>query len=189
MYYEEADGNAVGVINDYDMAIATDRAGEPSSKHRTGTKPFMAKALHRPRPPVQGYRHDLESLLYCFYFISLADVNSQDRKTKESGYRNFLLNWYTMSNEELLSAKSVFWEGPLRGLPPWIEYRGMYDWANNFRNLFIQGFVKEQLMAEGAKVHEIETYGNVMTFDEVAKCFDLIPKHMKNRLEVSPPQP
>jgi serine/threonine protein kinase len=52
-----------GVLNDLDLAVNVD-VKSTSSKHRTGTKPFMAIDLFRPVPTVHRFRHDLESSLF-----------------------------------------------------------------------------------------------------------------------------
>jgi hypothetical protein len=63
-------GNKVyGVLNDMDLAVSVG-VTNPSSKQRTGTKPFMATDLLRPGPPVHMYRHDLESMFYVLVWIT-----------------------------------------------------------------------------------------------------------------------
>jgi serine/threonine protein kinase len=62
------DGNIYAVLNDLDLAVNADVQSQ-SSKHRTGTKPFMAIDLLSGEPTVHMYRHDLESLFYVLVWI------------------------------------------------------------------------------------------------------------------------
>ncbi|KAF5358716.1 hypothetical protein D9757_013032 [Collybiopsis confluens] len=73
MYRREGD-NVYGVLNDFDLSSFRTRMDEgPTSKHRTGTKPFMAyDLLDTAWDKVHRYRHDLESLFYIILiFLSL----------------------------------------------------------------------------------------------------------------------
>ncbi|KAK7036605.1 hypothetical protein VNI00_011538 [Paramarasmius palmivorus] len=63
-----------GVLNDFDLACFIDDHKSPTSKHRTGTKPFIATDLLSPvssDPTGQKHyvRYDLESFLYVFAWI------------------------------------------------------------------------------------------------------------------------
>ncbi|KAF5349062.1 hypothetical protein D9757_012207 [Collybiopsis confluens] len=71
MYRREGD-NVYGVLNDFDLSsFRTHMDKGPTSKHRTGTKPFMAYGLLRTdRDKVHRYRHDLESLFYIILILS-----------------------------------------------------------------------------------------------------------------------
>ena len=62
-------GNVYAVLNDLDLAVNVD-AQSPSSKHRTGTKLFMAIDLLSEESTVHLYRHDLESLFYVLVWIT-----------------------------------------------------------------------------------------------------------------------
>ena len=61
--------NIYAVLNDFDLAVSAD-VKSMSSKHRTGTKPFMAIDLIHPDPTVHLYRHDLESMFYVLVWIT-----------------------------------------------------------------------------------------------------------------------
>jgi transcriptional regulator of met regulon len=73
MWYE-IDGERIGVLNDYDLSSLADEPG-PRGNERTGTVPFMALDLlteEGQRGEVEHlYRHDLESFMWCFAWISL----------------------------------------------------------------------------------------------------------------------
>jgi hypothetical protein len=66
-----------GVLNDLDLAVDAD-VKSASSKHRTGTKPFMAIDLLRPDPPMHMYRHDLESIFYVVVWITSRFHNGEE---------------------------------------------------------------------------------------------------------------
>ena len=61
--------NVYAVLNDLDLSVDVD-VQSPSSKHRTGTKPFMAIDLLSAESAVHLYRHDLESLFYVLVWIT-----------------------------------------------------------------------------------------------------------------------
>ncbi|KAG1816325.1 uncharacterized protein BJ212DRAFT_1480776 [Suillus subaureus] len=68
------DGKRIGVLNDYDLSSLANVQG-PQGNERTGTVPFMALDLlteEGQRGEVKHlYRHDLESFMWCFAWISL----------------------------------------------------------------------------------------------------------------------
>jgi hypothetical protein len=57
------------VLNDFDVTVSAD-VKTTSTKHRTGTKPFMTIDLIHPDPTVHVYRHDLESMFYVLVWIT-----------------------------------------------------------------------------------------------------------------------
>ncbi len=67
-------GRICGVLNDFDLSSFRDSTS-PSSKQRTGTRPFMAREFHSnlEAPPVHLYRHDLESLFYVMFVLVIAN--------------------------------------------------------------------------------------------------------------------
>jgi hypothetical protein len=73
MWYKK-DGKLIGVLNDYDLSSLATEPG-PRGYERTGTVPFMAIDLltkRGQRGEVKHlYRHDLESFVWCFAWISL----------------------------------------------------------------------------------------------------------------------
>ncbi|KAG2096069.1 uncharacterized protein F5147DRAFT_763584 [Suillus discolor] len=68
------DGKQIGVLNDYDLSSLADDSG-PRGNERTGTVPAMALDLlieEGQRGEVKHlYRHDVESFMWCFAWISL----------------------------------------------------------------------------------------------------------------------
>ncbi|PSS17152.1 hypothetical protein PHLCEN_2v3210, partial [Hermanssonia centrifuga] len=95
--FEIRDGAVKFIVIDFDLATTVDSEGEPfaapSSKHRTGTLPFMAHELltdmSQPKPPPPDYqrithrlRHDFESLFYLCLFCVFTMVKVEDEKTR-----------------------------------------------------------------------------------------------------------
>ncbi|KAG1803457.1 hypothetical protein EV424DRAFT_1647590 [Suillus variegatus] len=76
MWYWQ-DGKRIGVLNDYDLSSLADDTGSRGNEC-IGTIPFMAIDLLRltgQRGEVKHlYRHDLESFMWCFAWISLKGV-------------------------------------------------------------------------------------------------------------------
>ncbi|KAG1762327.1 hypothetical protein EV702DRAFT_332282 [Suillus placidus] len=72
------DGKRIGVFNDYDLSSLVDEPG-PRGNERTGTVPFMAldllTAKARRDEVKRLYRHDLESFIWVFAWISLRYEN------------------------------------------------------------------------------------------------------------------
>src|ERR1700761_921021 len=64
-------GEVYGVLNDFDLATCIDDLDRiPTSKYRTGTRPFMAYEQHDINwngPP--HYRHDAESFFYLILIL------------------------------------------------------------------------------------------------------------------------
>ncbi|KIK33486.1 hypothetical protein CY34DRAFT_813573 [Suillus luteus UH-Slu-Lm8-n1] len=75
MWYTK-DGKLIGVLNDYDLSSLATEPG-PRGNERTGTLPFIMMAIdlltkRGQRGEVKHlFRHDLESFVWCFAWISL----------------------------------------------------------------------------------------------------------------------
>jgi hypothetical protein len=68
MFYRDECGKVAAVLIDYDLATMPPFDKDPTSKHLTGTAPFMAYELLCLDPNVtyqHGLHHDLESCFYC----------------------------------------------------------------------------------------------------------------------------
>jgi hypothetical protein len=94
MWYEK-DGKLIGVLNDYDLSSLVDEPG-PRGNECTGTVPFMACDLLTEKG-LRGevkhmYRHDLESFVWCFAWISL---RYKERVLRPRGSRPFD-DWATL---------------------------------------------------------------------------------------------
>ncbi|ETW75472.1 hypothetical protein HETIRDRAFT_461331 [Heterobasidion irregulare TC 32-1] len=83
-------GKPYGILIDWDLAIdmklREDDGDGPSSRYRTGTGPFMAIDLLKPKMgPPHYYRHDLESFFYillwsaCTFLLNGTEVKKQHK--------------------------------------------------------------------------------------------------------------
>ncbi|KAH7918217.1 hypothetical protein BV22DRAFT_994988, partial [Leucogyrophana mollusca] len=72
MYYRDALGRAVGVLNDFDLSSLADNEGL-SGHQRMGTVPFMARGLLSPEgldgEITHMYRHDAESFIWVLVWV------------------------------------------------------------------------------------------------------------------------
>ncbi len=110
--YEVRNGKVCFILNDFDLATVVTDEGEPSavasSKHRTGTLPFMAyellKDMTRSNKNGSGprvmhrLRHELESLLYVTVWSTVATPDAEGKKTE---FVDYLRTW------EMGTVKSV----------------------------------------------------------------------------------
>jgi hypothetical protein len=90
------------VLNDFDLAGSAD-VKSMSSKHRTGTKPFMAIDLIHPDPTVHMYRHDLESMFYVLVWITSRFHDGQEIVDPP------LQEWADSGSATLLKEKNYSW--------------------------------------------------------------------------------
>jgi hypothetical protein len=89
-----------GVLNDFDLGKDL---SQPTSKQRTGTKPFMAcDLLVLDNPPAHVYRFDLESLFYVMVF---AVYHYHDKKEIDGPPYKL---WEELGTEALLEKKKAF---------------------------------------------------------------------------------
>ncbi|THV01018.1 hypothetical protein K435DRAFT_963697 [Dendrothele bispora CBS 962.96] len=91
-----------GVLNDLDLSSPLTNRPSATSKHRTGTRPFMAYELQDPAKKVTPlYRHDLESLFYVILCLSCR----YNRQGKEDFPDRYAV-WYTGSDQVVSGLKS-----------------------------------------------------------------------------------
>ncbi|KAF8177018.1 hypothetical protein BJ912DRAFT_908859 [Pholiota molesta] len=112
--YRKVNGGICGVLSDYDLSLFFNKpkAG-PSSKQRTGTRPYMAIDLLQPTPTKHLYRHDLESLFYVILVLV-----TRYKKGKEIINKPPVQKWFQQSPIELREAKLAFFLSELPALHP-----------------------------------------------------------------------
>ncbi|KAA1478354.1 hypothetical protein DENSPDRAFT_743249, partial [Dentipellis sp. KUC8613] len=67
MFRRDKKKHPSGILNDWDLGEVVSANPEDyiaTSRHSTGTLPFMAMELLSEEPPVHIYRHDLESFFW-----------------------------------------------------------------------------------------------------------------------------
>ncbi len=110
-------GRICGVLNDFDLSSFRDNTA-PSSKQRTGTRPYMARELHQQEEKSirHLYRHDLESLFYVLLLLTgayvLLDKPEVDSITKEKCYlvgdkNSPYKQWSCLPEDKLRSQKDA----------------------------------------------------------------------------------
>ncbi|KAJ7808404.1 hypothetical protein B0H14DRAFT_2380596 [Mycena olivaceomarginata] len=119
------DGRVCGVLNDFDLAVRLDQLRYSTSNRHTGTKPYMAIDLLFPEHPLHLYRHDLESLLYVFVFLTCEIEDSP------------LAHWEKLAIKTLSSEKQA---AMTNGFPPFRpHFQQFCPWIAGLRALFREG--------------------------------------------------
>ncbi|KIK59150.1 hypothetical protein GYMLUDRAFT_202102, partial [Collybiopsis luxurians FD-317 M1] len=102
--FRRIEGKIYGVLNDFDLATCIDDLDRtPTSKHRTGTRPFMAYEQHYINwngPP--RYRHDAESFFYLILILG-CDYSRPGKKVKDPPFQA----WINGGDEYLFDKKSI----------------------------------------------------------------------------------
>ncbi|KAJ3880856.1 protein kinase [Lentinula edodes] len=125
--YRRKNGKVYGVLNDFDLSSRVrDMDKGPTSKQRTGTRPFMSLDLLN--PDWEGghlYRHDLESLFYIMLCLACRyeapGVPSPDPRPYSE--------WFSGTDADVLSNKSKFLLNALsKGLPVQPYFSSFKQW-------------------------------------------------------------
>jgi serine/threonine protein kinase len=166
------DDNVYAVLNDLDLAVSAD-VKSTSSKHRTGTKPFMAIDLIHPDPTIHMYRHDLESIFYVLVWITSRFHDGQEIADPP------LQEW--ADNDDLLlveKKRSFFLSMP----PRTKQFESFGRWVVSMQTMFRDGFSsKTQYLAELSVAEsqaqrlahfDDETLSNLITFDRFQAVLD-----------------
>ncbi len=114
--WHERRGRICGVLNDFDLSSFRENTS-PSSKQRTGTRPFMAKEFHvnPSSPPLHLYRHDLESIFYVLFILVVAhkllDVPQYDSRAEKCYLELNCLSkygdWLHLEDYQLQTEKTI----------------------------------------------------------------------------------
>ncbi|KAF5365891.1 hypothetical protein D9757_011027 [Collybiopsis confluens] len=136
MFRREGD-QVYGVLNDFDLSsLLTHMDKSPTSKHRTGTKPFMAQDLLDLKwDKAHLYRHDLESL---FYIILILSCHYTDPTTRTSSLP--FADWFDGLDQFLGSLKLDFLHSLSTDLPVQTYYNGFTQWLPRIRQMLNQGY-------------------------------------------------
>ncbi|KAJ7614203.1 hypothetical protein DFH06DRAFT_1484423 [Mycena polygramma] len=167
MFRTSKEGTVYGVLNDYDLAeFYKPEPQPPSSKQRTGTKPYMAIDLLVRNPPKHQYRHDLESFLYVLVFLT-CEIGRSDLDT-----------WNNLGMDGLRKDKTTAMNttGFPRQTP---ECAVFYGWVGRLRALFRKGYAERERHQEDLQFGGAEgafdelTLGGVVTGDAFEAILDL----------------
>ena len=167
MLRKEGD-NVYAVLNDLDLAVSAD-VKSTSSKHHTGTKPFMAIDLIHPDPTVHMYRHDLESLFYILVWITSRFNDGQEIADPP------LQEWADNGDLILVEKKRSFF----MSMPPrrTEQFESFGRWIVSMQTMFRDGFsLKTKYLAElleaSSLFFEDEMFGGLVTFDKFQGILD-----------------
>ncbi|KAJ6459441.1 hypothetical protein C8R47DRAFT_994570 [Mycena vitilis] len=172
LMFQRIGDDVYGILKDFDIA-ATEWPF--SSKHRTGTRVYTAADLLVDDPPKHLYRHDLESFLYVFVFLT-CEIDGSD-----------LGSWHTLGMKALRDNKfAVFKE---KEFPPQKSECGKFLlWVILLRALFLDGFSNRDKHVSARRVAQLGagpmpasfndlTLGGAVTFEAFAGV--LVPEHLR----------
>ncbi|KAF5383940.1 hypothetical protein D9757_007392 [Collybiopsis confluens] len=179
MYRREGD-NVYGVLNDFDLSSFRTRMDEgPTSKHRTGTKPFMARdLLHAEWDKVHRYRHDLESLFYIILILSCHYSNPTTHAPNLQFSR-----WFDGADQEIAYAKLDFLQLASPN-PPVQPYFGAFSkWLRIIRRMFGEGYKSRPPASDSsdedaaaAENYDWDTLKGNVTYAKMMKAMGLFDK-------------
>jgi hypothetical protein len=182
LMFKHKEGEAKGIVNDWDMASILNDAGEvPNStaKHRTGTVPFMARDLLVPVPPAHLYRHDLESFMYILVWAAIHyDLKT---KTRSEEIHPELRLWGDKKFKLALNAKETFvlTRGSKQTIFNFVreEFKGLLeDWIKPVVRLFREADWKATRCEEDGLEYDDVTGGGFLTFKEFMKTIGATPR-------------
>jgi len=162
-----------GVLNDFDLAVLRD-VQSPSSKQRTGTKPFMAIDLLHRDAPIHMYRHDLESMFYVLLWITSRFHNGEEIANPP------LQDWADKDGMALLDRKRGFisYEAPPAPTPHFVSLRRC--WVIPMLKMIRSGFsMRANLLLEketpesDTLYFDDETLGGLVTLDKFQAILDI----------------
>lgn len=147
MWRQNRLGIICGVLNDFDLSSYRDDLGA-TSRHRTGTRPFMSFELLKNdkegRPPQHLYRHDLESILYAV--LLLTRCHQLDETLPEGGSQLVrvacpkLDGWVHLPCDRLQSEKELFFTTSDPKIEPTTTFKESKPWLKRLYNIFRTGF-------------------------------------------------
>ena len=162
-----------GVLSDFDLSIPIERmTNSPSSKQRTGTKPYMAIELLQHPPPTHLYRHDLESLFYVIVILT-----SRYHEGRELTENPPLQAWFDLGADDLSGRKESFMMNRGVAPQPTLHFQKIEGVISSMRKMFRHAFLaqadyidKKRKMVAGEKqaVPEFDesTLGGHINFDK-----------------------
>ena len=156
MMCRKKDGKVFGVLNDYDLAIFKSNHA-PSSKTRTGTKPFMAIDLLGNPTDIHRYRHDLESMFYAIVYVTSRYHEGQELDDPP------LQCWEELGEVALKAEKALFITG---ALPPSSRlFENFIVWTRKMRAALSQGRTAYADYTDGLREVAQSTAVNLSEFD------------------------
>ncbi|KAJ3768525.1 protein kinase [Lentinula raphanica] len=191
--FRRKEGKVYGVLNDFDLSSTVDRMAQgPSSKERTGTRPFMSPDLldshwkggHLPR-------HDLESLFYII--LCLVCRYSELYGLKPCAEPRPFTKWFVGSDDDVCSDKVRFVHN---GSAPTIQsyFIDFKPWVTDLRYCLFNGYhhrpplesdpeiLASQFAPPCAVDYDWDTLGGIITYHNfrlVMSTFRGVPLEMR----------
>ncbi|KIK65129.1 hypothetical protein GYMLUDRAFT_39520 [Collybiopsis luxurians FD-317 M1] len=190
-----------GVLNDFDLATILDDPDypTPSSKHRTGTKPYMA--YEQQEFSWQGpllYRHDLESIFYVILILVCHyRTPSKPAEKANAPYRTWFTDSYDAVSEHKHRVLSRgHWEPPVQEF-----FKLLGIWLERIRFALRDGIVALETMVAEKRIAALdqtllssetapfdeaefkETFGGRFSYDvlfTIMRRFDKVDLLIKN---------
>ena len=128
MVYKNANGEWIGVLNDYDLS-STQQDG-PSGNERTGTIPFMAIDLLEDEA-IEGkvqhlYQHDAESLIWVLAWVCLRYEDGKLRSNRP------LDEWLKVDAKQCRKEKNDFLNSGRRKVQPSPSHKSNWETGRAF---------------------------------------------------------
>ncbi|KAF5349415.1 hypothetical protein D9757_013113 [Collybiopsis confluens] len=176
MFHREGE-EVYGVLNDFDLSSFRSRMDKDStSKHRTGTKPFMAhNLLDTEWDKGHLYRHDLESL---FYIIVIVSCHYSGPTTRASSLP--FKRWFDEVDRIICAFKFYFLQSDYTHLPVQTYFDGFTQWLLLTRQMLWTGYagrprfpyLSDEKRIE-AEQYDWDTLGGHVTYPNMMKVMCL----------------
>ncbi|KAF5358735.1 hypothetical protein D9757_012258 [Collybiopsis confluens] len=174
--FRRVGGKVYGVLNDFDLSSFLPLRDEPSSKWRTGTRPYMSRDLL-----AEGwcggplYRHDLESLFYIM-LILCCHYKSPDKALpfKDWPYKM----WFTSDDATVAKDKGDFIGWTQSAFPLQSHFERFRKWLVAIYRCFFLGYShreRQAVLGDPINNEEQETLAGHVTYatmDELMCSFD-----------------
>jgi hypothetical protein len=167
------------VLIDFDLAVRVGQDGQPlgpTSRHRTGTLPFMAFDLvndmylaenaegPRSNAIVHCVRHDYESVFWVSLWCAVEIVKEgiEDSKTQRHKRMEYLAEWESGTYKQIANTKNRVLVEPsaTRDVPLSPSFEHLRNWLKSLHGVFWDGRMR-QIQAE----HK-NTKRNKVTFEQ-----------------------
>ncbi|KAJ3818623.1 protein kinase [Lentinula raphanica] len=157
--FRRIDGKVYGVLNDFDLSSRLqDMDKDPTSKQRTGTRPFMSHELLD--SCWQGghcYRHDLESLFYVVLCMACRYESPGVATVEPRAYSE----WFRDNDYNVLVNKYFFLTGSRPTIATQAYFAGFKRWLISIHRSMRCGYIELAIHASG----ELDTDHEQHQFD------------------------
>ncbi|KAJ4471214.1 protein kinase [Lentinula lateritia] len=139
--FRRIDGKVYGVLNDFDLSSRVrDMNHGPTSKQRTGTRPFMSVDLLDSRwAGGHLYRHDLESLFYIILCLACRYKAPGVPAPEPRPYSQ----WFSGTDREVVTDKNMFLTSPFvlsEDLPIQPYFADFEPWLKSIHYFISEGY-------------------------------------------------